>query len=161
LDTLKGNEGLFDREDAANIEKLSDGKIREANLLKHWLSLLDIELSPTCNLHSEIVEELSDGLILYEIIQRLEGVILNGIESRPRTMAQAKHNLHVCLQFLKKKKLPLQYSACEDDIAQGNGDRVRGLLLAIRRLYKARSSSIGKMNKSMLKTLNQSLIPYK
>ena len=101
-----------------------------------WINNLGIGF-PQIDINTEEIEEFKSGVLLCQIVEKLERKSLSGIEPKPRTNAVALHNIGKALKVLKSKPtFPSNLMFIEEEIVKGKGEAIRSLLRAIAKIYK-------------------------
>lgn len=78
-------------------------------MLKNWvLSVPGLDLDSTFDLASSVVPEFSSGVLLCDLVSKLELKDIQGICRHPKSSASALHNIRKALQVLKFK--PVSYT---------------------------------------------------
>lgn len=69
---------------------------------------LDINFPLNFNLDQTEIEEFKDGVLLCEIVSKLEMTPVENVTYKPKSQASALHNIRKALNILKKRKsIPL------------------------------------------------------
>ena len=116
-----------------------------------WLKHLNINLPQRLDMRNEEIPEFSSGVLLSEILSKLERKKISGICEKPNSQAASLHNLEKALEVLvTKSSFPSYLCYCEEDIFRGDGDVIRAIL---REVYKIFRVTIGSMKSFNLKKL--------
>ncbi len=76
-------------------------------------------------------------LLLCRLVGLLEKRSIEGVESKPKSKAQARNNIHKALEVLQKKNtMPLTSLYCDDEIVAGNPHTILTLLTNLQQAYK-------------------------
>lgn len=124
-----------------------------------WLDSLGIQASASIVLGEGIVEEYRSGVLLCEIIGKLETERLQGVNPFPKTTAAALYNITKALDHLRKKRgFPSQLTRVHNDLLKGDAYTLRKLMEAIEEIYKQKIQTLMKFhNRSQRLALSRSL----
>jgi len=137
-----------------------------------WIESLDITLYETSNLTSndtnsiakECIEALKNGTKLAEIIEKLEGRTIPGIDRKPARTAGAYNNVNRVLSILREKKnIDPTYLWSVKEILAGDEEVIWGILQAIYeeygKIYKMRRAVTAKSTGAKTSLQKQSRAP--
>lgn len=111
-----------------------------------WVFNIGINIQPF-EFHCIEIEEFKSGVLLCQIVEKLERKSLSGVEMKPKSNAVALYNINKALKVLKAKPtFPSSLMFVEEDISKGVGESVRQLLRAIQKIYKQTIRSYMKFN---------------
>ena len=121
-----------------------------------WLYNLGIIL-PAINFNGGEIEEFKSGVLLCQIVEKLERKSLSGVENKPKSNAVALHNIGKAMKVLKTKPtFPSGLLFIEEDIAKGRGETIRELLRSMNKIYKQTIRSNSKFRN--IEKVNQTCI---
>eukprot|EP00736_Rhodelphis_marinus_P001268 Rmarinus@m.16704 len=106
-------------------------------LLQRWMKALGIRLSERVTWRAEHLSSYCDGVILCQMLERLERKKLTGVTNPAKARASRLHNVRKVMDVLRTKKgLCGEYLCEEDAIVDGNAKYTCGLLWQMRRAYR-------------------------
>jgi hypothetical protein len=112
-----------------------------------WLGGLGLKVPNEVVLGEGVVEEYRSGVLLCEIISKLETSEIAGVHARPKTTAAALHNIAKGLGHLKQKKgFPRELFYVQDDLLKGDAYIWRRLLEALGLIYKTKIQTLMKFH---------------
>jgi hypothetical protein len=101
-----------------------------------WVYNLGIGIGQI-DFNAEEIEEFKSGVLLCQMVEKLERVVLSGVEGRPKSNAVALYNIGKAMKLLRNKPMfPSTLMFIEEEIARGKGEAVRSLLRAMQKVYK-------------------------
>jgi hypothetical protein len=101
-----------------------------------WIFSLGIQIN-SLDLMAEEIEEFSNGVLLCQIVEKLERKAVTGFQPRPKGNAAFLYNVGKALKVLKEKpSFPSCLMFIDEDVVKGKGEIVRELLRAIFKVYK-------------------------
>jgi len=93
---------------------------------------------------------LKDGILLYNLLSKLEHKTCEGINLQATTSAACLHNIKIALGLLKNKQsVPVYLLYCDREIYEGNYETIVNLLKSIKFAYHAILSNNDFASKSM------------
>ena len=102
-----------------------------------WLCQIGADFPRSIDFNADHLPEFTTGVLLCNIVMKLEGIRIPGIEKEPRTRIEAVGNINKALLVLKKKEgFEKELLGCVDDVFLGNGEVIRRVLKEIMRVYK-------------------------
>eukprot|EP00770_Monocercomonoides_exilis_P011121 MONOS_11069.1-p1 / transcript=MONOS_11069.1 / gene=MONOS_11069 / organism=Monocercomonoides_exilis_PA203 / gene_product=unspecified product / transcript_product=unspecified product / location=Mono_scaffold00534:26556-34029(-) / protein_length=2327 / sequence_SO=supercontig / SO=protein_coding / is_pseudo=false len=114
-------------------------------LLAKWLDSVGIHLASPFSLESPVIHEFSDGLLLADLVSKLEHRDIPGVSRKPKSKAEYLHNISATLKvLLQKGTMPLDFLGAEAKIMKGEADVIIRLLECIRKIYSPRALKIQK-----------------
>jgi len=174
---------LLDDEDLRIAQEVVNEELKMSRMLKTWLVSLGLGQSQkpqdgrstpgsrsqmnhpmemgALELEGEHLVAWRDGLLLAELVSKLESKRVAGIERNPKNKPQMLHNIKKTLEALRGKQgVNLRYLFDEESIYAGDGRVIRGLLMDVKKAYKNRkitgSRSFVDLNTSGRMGLNSS-----
>jgi hypothetical protein len=119
-----------------------------------WLGCLGLKVPNEVVLGEGVVEEYRSGVLLCEIIGKLETQEISGVHARPKTTAAALHNIAKGLGHLRQKKgFPRELFFVQDELLKGDAYILRRLLEAIGHIYKTKVQTLMKFHSRTQKGL--------
>lgn len=119
-----------------NMQRADVNRPSQGFLLGKWLESIGIRLKSPFSLEGPSVHIFSDGLLLCEIVGKLNHSEIKGVTQKPQARAACLHNIKKALSVLRKRKnMPIELLWSEEEIYKGNGDVIRQLLEQIRNAY--------------------------
>ena len=101
-----------------------------------WVFSLGLTIN-SLDLMAEEIEEFSSGVLLCQIIDKLERKEVTGFQVKPKGNAGFLFNVGKALKVLKEKpNFPSSLMFVEDDIVKGKGDAIRDMLRAVFKIYR-------------------------
>jgi Calponin homology (CH) domain len=101
-----------------------------------WIYNLGLNIPPI-DMHSETIDEFKSGVLLCQIVEKLERTSISGIQPKLKSNAVALHNITKALKILKSKStFPSYLLFVEDEIIKGRGEAIRNLLRSMQKIYK-------------------------
>lgn len=102
-----------------------------------WLHDLDIKIPETLNLDSENILEFRTGILICEILGKLERNKIEGVHFKVNSHAACRHNISKAFALLRNKpQFPSELYFCEDFVFLGDGKIIRRLLGEIYKIYR-------------------------
>lgn len=112
--------------------------------IKNWL--VDLKL-----IKYDVVEEIKDGVVLCELVNRLEGKceVIKGVNKAPKSKSAIQVNIGKALGYLRGiEKMESKYLWSVGDIMQGDEETIFGLLKGLKEFYSIkRSASVSRSAK--------------
>lgn len=104
--------------------------------IKNWL--IDLKL-----IKYDVVEELKDGVVLCELINRLEGrcEVIKGVNKFPKNKSAVQVNIAKALGYLRGiEKMEAKHLWSVADVMQGEEDTIFGILQNIKEFYLVKTN---------------------
>ncbi|CAG9320284.1 unnamed protein product [Blepharisma stoltei] len=121
----------------------------------NWLQIFGINI----DMENDVIPEFSSGVLLCEILQKLERRKIPGVDARPKSTPVCLHNVAKALDVLKAKpKFPSKLFFIENDIVNGKGETIRELLLSIFKIYKVTINSLSKFRSKSHERVSNSFL---
>lgn len=96
--------------------------------LESWLKLFGVKISVD-DLKGDKLPSFSNGVLLMDILEILDKKSQGNWESKPRNRAFSLKNVRRLFEILKKNRnMNMRHLVNEDDIVDGDGYVIRGLL---------------------------------
>lgn len=112
-----------------------------------WLRHIGVDLPPKLDMRLEDIPEFSSGVLLAEILGKLERQKIPGVCSKPSSQAACLHNLEKSMEVLVgKSSFPSQLCYCEEEIYKGNGEIIRAVLKEVYKVYRGTVTSMKSFN---------------
>ncbi|OMJ67029.1 hypothetical protein SteCoe_35916 [Stentor coeruleus] len=142
VENSKSALGFYDDDSSFHIEQ-------KENLAEFsWLKKLDVKLPPKLNLTSDLIPELSDGVLLCRILSILEMKDINGVRVCKIKTPQARRNIKLAFEVLTKKpNLSSKALYREEEVWKGDGETIRLVLGEIYRIYRNTISTLIRFNR--------------
>jgi len=124
--------------------------------IKNWLLEIKIPIAHKINLKKEILTEFKDGLLLNQIMCRIDFSYLNKviIDPNPIFHSIGLINIKKILNYLKlNNKMPIELLASEKEIQKGNKEIILKLLLQLKKNYWMNNTTSIKFLK-LIKNIN-------
>ena len=113
-----------------------------------WLKKIELKLPDSLDLTAAVIPELSNGEIFCKLLSILEMKDIEGVKKCNVGTPQAKRNIKLAFDVLKKKpNLTSKALYIEDKIWQGEGTYIRLILSEIYRIYKNAIHTLIKFNR--------------
>lgn len=112
-----------------------------------WLKHIGVDLPAKLDMRLEEIPEFSSGVLLAEIVGKLERQKISGICNKPNSQAACLHNLEKMMEVLvSKSNFPSHLCYCEEDIFKGDGDVIRAVLRELNKIYRGTITSMKSFN---------------
>lgn len=115
----------------------NSSQVQTHDKLKTWLQELKL-------IKFDVIEEMKDGVVLCELINRLEGrnEVIKGMHKAPKTKSAIQVNINKALNYLRGiEKLNSKYLWSSNEIIQGDEETIFGLLQSIQDFYSIKRSA--------------------
>ncbi|CAG9332343.1 unnamed protein product [Blepharisma stoltei] len=102
-----------------------------------WVYNIGISIPKSLDLTDDVIEDFQSGVLLSQIVSKLEKYPIKGIQMSPKTSAAMLHNIKMTFEVLKTKaSFSSRLMFVEEEILKGDGNTVRDLLGEIFRIYR-------------------------
>ena len=108
------------------------------DIIAQWLIRTGIEIPHSLCFNDDHITEFTTGVLLCNIISRLEKIKIPGIEKDPENKKAALQNISKALSIVKKKTgFPKEIKQLAEEVFQGNGSVIRFLMQEIIKFYNS------------------------
>ena len=130
------NEAFINRPKTAVLSPKNLSNESEGRKLLIWIRQLGFNLSQDSLFSAENMKLLTNGVLLSQIVSKLERKTIEGINEYPKSTASSLHNIRKVLNTLKgKKRIPVGYLYSDVEIQDGDKEVILGVLTAIKAAY--------------------------
>jgi hypothetical protein len=106
-------------------------------LLCDWIRTLGVNIPSTFSLDAAVILDFADGVLLCDLVSKLEHSEITGVERNAKRRGAQMHNINLALAVLRKRRnMPIQYLWSHEEIHKGNPIVILGLLEQLRRAYQ-------------------------
>lgn len=107
-----------------------------------WLDSLGIKYPPGLDFTSEFLTEFSNGVLLCDIISKVEKISIPKVDRKPRTRADCFKNIRKAFEILRvKPAFPGYLTKSEELVYEGDSQVVKTILSFVMKLDKNRARS--------------------
>jgi hypothetical protein len=119
---------------------------RAATTCVDWLWGLGVNnFEPFSLVNSKTCKDFSDGTLIVQLVEKLEGVEILGTEARPTHWAHRVANVRRAFECIatRNKRVPLRALSCEEGILTGDSKTIVTLLVALKKGYPLKNTGQG------------------